>query len=69
MTAHTPEGSGAGMGNVTISIDRALIDELREIAKKNRRSLNQQAGLYIDQGIERERLAEIEDKSHARGVA
>jgi len=48
--------SGAGTGNVMISIDVVLLDELREIAKRNRRSISAQVAVYVDTGLERDRV-------------
>jgi len=45
-------------GNITVTIETTLLAELRERARRNRRSISAQVAVYVDNGLERERVDE-----------
>ena len=54
MSRETTPKAPLPTGNVTITVEVTLLDELRKSARRNRRSISAQAAVFIDTGLEME---------------
>jgi hypothetical protein len=64
----TPSGD-AEVEAFTVRMELPLAEELRAIARENRRSVSAQVAVYVDAGIERDRHGDLDKSRHARADA